>query len=50
MCGISLRDMRWPIDDRTDQDLAGYYTARRERGWGFDRLTHETAPGIGFVG
>src|ERR1700676_496 len=66
--------MRWPIDDRSDQDLAGYlfglgvgkqvrerlllersiarrhgfacfadyFTARRARGWGLDRLAHET--------
>jgi len=60
--------MRWPIDDRSDQDLAAvgkqvrerlllersiarrhgfacfadYFVARRERGWGLDRLAHET--------
>lgn len=66
--------MRWPIDDQSDQDLAGYlfglgvgkqvrerlllersiarrhgfacfadyYGARRERGWGLDRLAQET--------
>ena len=74
ICAISLRDVRWPIDDRSDQDLAGhlfglgfgrqvrerlllersiarshgyacfadYFMARRERGWGLDRLAHET--------
>jgi hypothetical protein len=66
--------MRWPIDDRSDQDLTGYmfdlglgkqardrlllersiarrhgfacfadyFIARRERGWGLDRLAQET--------
>ncbi|MHB8612413.1 MAG: hypothetical protein ACYDAL_08285 [Candidatus Dormibacteraceae bacterium] len=66
--------MRWPIDDKADQDLAGrlfslragkqvrerlllersiadrhgfpcfadYYLARRQRGWGIDRLAQET--------
>jgi hypothetical protein len=66
--------MRWPIDDRSDQDLAAYlyglgvgkqvkerlllerniamrhgfacfadyFMARREWGWGLDRLAHET--------
>jgi hypothetical protein len=70
----SFNDMRWPIDDRTDHDLAGrlfglgvrrqvrerlllersiamshgfgcfadYFMARRERGWGLDRLARET--------
>jgi hypothetical protein len=66
--------MRWPIDDGSNQDLAGhlaqtgvgkqvrerlllerrialrhgfacfadYYLARRARGWGLNRLAHET--------